>query len=355
MKRVLAVGAAAGLAIPAGLAGVLIAAVSAIAGPDGARTDVARAEIPSAYLTAYVQAASTCPGLPWPVLAAIGSIETSHGTFGGATTAPDGTVSPPIVGIALDGSGGTAAIRVPAGGSPWHDDPTWDHAVGPMQFITGTWSAWGVDVNGDGVASPHNAFDAIQTAARYLCGPDGQVTSIEDAIGAYNPSVEYRQAVVAKAATYGSLAPGVVTADVARLLAQPKVSLDPRARSDLEAGIVDPRVVAALNAAADAGFSLGVGVIKTGHSQFVAGTTSVSNHWYGRAVDIHTVDGAPVTDANTDAWSLAWFFFSHGGGTHPDELGHPWGSDPALMGQAGSFSNADHEDHLHIGWDNPPG
>ena len=355
MKRVLAVGAAAGLAIPAGLASVLIAAVSALAGAGGAPTDVARAEIPPAYLAAYMQAASTCPGLPWPVLAAIGSIESGHGTSGGATTAADGTVSPPIVGIALDGSGGTAAIRVPAGGSPWHDDPTWDHAVGPMQFITGTWAAWGVDANGDGVANPHNAFDAILTAARYLCGPDGQVTSIDDAIWAYNPSVAYREAVLAKAATYGSLAPGVLTADVTRLLANPNVNLDPRARSDLEAGIVDPRVVAALNAAADANFRLGVGVIKTGHSEFVAGTTRVSNHWYGRAVDIHTVDGAAVSDTNVDAWALAWFFFSLPGAARPDELGHPWGEDAALMGQAGSFSNADHEDHIHIGWNTPPG
>ena len=134
-------------AIPVGLTTVLIAAVSAIAGAGGAPSDVARTEIPPLYLAAYMQAASTCPGLPWPVLAAIGSIESGHGTSGGATTAADGTVSPPIVGIALDGSGGTAAIRVPAGGSPWHNDPTWDHAVGPMQFITSTWAAWGVDAN----------------------------------------------------------------------------------------------------------------------------------------------------------------------------------------------------------------
>ena len=353
MKRALALGAAATLAIPAGMTGVLIAAISGAAGAGGSPTDIARAEIPAAYLSAYMESAATCPGLPWPIVAAIGSIETGHGTAGGASTAPDGTVSPPIVGIALDGSGGTAAVRVPPGGSPWHDDPTWDHAVGPMQFITGTWASWGVDASGDGRADPHNARDAIFTAARYLCGNDGEVTSVDDALWAYNPSVAYRDAVIAKAATYGSLAPVAITADVSRLLAHPHVHLDPRARADLEAGFVDPRVVAALNAAADAGFDLGVGVIKTGHGQFVAGTNSVSNHWFARAVDIHTVNGAAVGDANTGAWSLAWFFLSLPGVARPDELGHPWASDPALMGQLGSFSNADHEDHLHIGWDPP--
>lgn len=349
----LALGAAVSFAIPAGMAGVLIAAVSGAAGAGGSPSDIARAEISAAYLSAYMESAATCPGLPWPILAAVGSIETGHGTAGGASTAPDGTVSPPIVGIALDGSAGTATVRVPPGGSPWHNDPTWDHAVGPMQFITGTWAAWGVDASGDGLADPHNARDAILSAARYLCGPDGQVTSIDDALLAYNRSVAYRDAVIAKAATYGSLAPAAITADVSRLLAHPNVRLDPRARADVEAGIVDPRVVAVLNAAADAGFDLGIGVAKTGHGQYVAGTNSVSNHWYGRAVDIHSVNGAAVRDANTGAWSLAWFFLSLPRSARPDELGHPWAEDPALMGQLGSFSDTDHEDHLHIGWDSP--
>lgn len=354
MKRVLAIGSLASLAIPAGLAGVMVAAVSAVAPVGGAPSDTARAEIPPAYLLAYMQSAATCPRLPWPVLAAIGSIESGHGTSGGAVTAPDGMVSPAIVGIALDGSGGTGAIPVPEGGSPWHNDRTWDHAVGPMQFITSTWAKWGVDASGDGVASPHNAFDAILTAARYLCGTDGRVTSVDDAIWAYNHSVEYRNAVLAKAATYGSLASGVMTADVAHLLANANVTIDRRARSDLEVGIVDPRVVAALNAAADSKFCLGVGVIKTGHSKFVAGTTTVSNHWYARAVDITTVNGVPVSDTNRDAWALAWFLLSLPGSARPNELGHPWGEDPALMGRAGSFSDASHEDHIHVGWTGQP-
>jgi hypothetical protein len=31
------------------------------------------------YLTLYRQAATTCPGLDWSILAAIGKIETNHG------------------------------------------------------------------------------------------------------------------------------------------------------------------------------------------------------------------------------------------------------------------------------------
>jgi hypothetical protein len=35
--------------------------------------------IPSAWVTLYQQAASNCPGLPWSVLAAVGTVETGSG------------------------------------------------------------------------------------------------------------------------------------------------------------------------------------------------------------------------------------------------------------------------------------
>lgn len=41
-------------------------------------------------------------------------------------------------------------------------------ARGPMQFMPGTWSAYGVDGNGDGVADIDNAVDAIHGAANFI-------------------------------------------------------------------------------------------------------------------------------------------------------------------------------------------
>ena len=41
-------------------------------------------------------------------------------------------------------------------------------AIGWMQFMPSTWLRWGVDANGDGVADPWNAYDAVFSAARYL-------------------------------------------------------------------------------------------------------------------------------------------------------------------------------------------
>ncbi len=52
------------------------------AGLSGAATAAARADIPPAWLIWYMDAAATCPGLPWSVLAGIGEVESGHGRSG---------------------------------------------------------------------------------------------------------------------------------------------------------------------------------------------------------------------------------------------------------------------------------
>jgi LysM repeat protein len=44
---------------------------------------------------------------------------------------------------------------------------------GPLQFLPGTWAAYGIDGNGDGVADIDNAVDAIHGAANYLSAHGG--------------------------------------------------------------------------------------------------------------------------------------------------------------------------------------
>jgi len=44
-----------------------------------------------------------------------------------------------------------------------------DRAVGPMQFIPGTWRLFATDGNADGVVDPHNLYDATASAAGLLC------------------------------------------------------------------------------------------------------------------------------------------------------------------------------------------
>lgn len=52
-------------------------------------------------------------------------------------------------------------------------------AQGPMQFMPGTWRAYGVDGNGDGVADINNATDAIYGAANYLAKHGGVMAGLQ--------------------------------------------------------------------------------------------------------------------------------------------------------------------------------
>ena len=75
-------------------------------------------------------------------------------------------------------------------------------AVGWMQFMPSTWLRWGVDADGDGIADPWNATDAIFAAARYLAAAGGQ-TDIARGVFAYNHADWYVREVLDLAQVYG--------------------------------------------------------------------------------------------------------------------------------------------------------
>src|SRR5262245_5250804 len=124
------------------------------------------------------QRAGAAYGIPWNVLAAINKIESNFG----------GNMGPSSAG-----------------------------AVGWMQFMPSTWLRWGLDADGDGIADPWNATDAIYAAARYLAASGGQ-TDIARAIFSYNHADWYVREVLDLAQVYGT---GTVaqTADLEKLQA----------------------------------------------------------------------------------------------------------------------------------------
>ena len=125
----------------------------------------AQSVIPAGYLRLYRAAAATCRGLPWTVLAAIGTVETGNGA--NTSTSSKG-------------------------------------AMGPMQFLPSTFAAYAVDGDGDGLANIQDPADAIYSAARYLCawgaGLGGQ--SLYAAVFAYNHADWYVRAVIRLAIAY---------------------------------------------------------------------------------------------------------------------------------------------------------
>ncbi len=119
------------------------------------------------YMSLYHRAASTCTGLSWTVLAAIGQVESGHG-------------------------------RNPSTSSAG--------AMGPMQFLPSTFAHYAVDGDQDGMANIMDPNDAIFTAAAYLCangagnGPD----ALYSAVWHYNHADWYVQMVLSLAQKYAS-------------------------------------------------------------------------------------------------------------------------------------------------------
>ncbi len=178
--------------------------------------------IPSVALAAYRNAeqkmAVAAPGcgISWNLLAGIGRIESGHAS-GGAVDAR-GTAIVPIYGPALDGTlpGNEVIISSSVG-----NRLTYARAMGPMQFLPGTWARYAADGKGDGVADPQNLFDSTLAAARYLCTgglnlrDPGQVMA---AILRYNNSMSYAQNVLGWAAAYAT---GVVPVDLPPIIGAP--------------------------------------------------------------------------------------------------------------------------------------
>jgi membrane-bound lytic murein transglycosylase B len=165
--------------------------------------------IPNVALNAYRVAAARMDhsdpgcGIDWSLLAGIGRVESDHGRFAGAVLHADGTSTPKIIGIPLNGHG-TELVRDTDHGR-LDGDTVYDRAVGPMQFIPSTWASYGVAANGDGIADPFNINDAALTAARYLCAAGGNLRTHAGQVAAvltYNHSDQYLAQVLALADAY---------------------------------------------------------------------------------------------------------------------------------------------------------
>lgn len=162
----------------------------------------------SAYAYAHAVMAELDPScnLTWVTLAGIGRIESNHGRFNGRSLTESGVPTAPIIGVALDGSGGNMAIGDTDGGA-LDGDPVWDRAVGPMQFIPTTWANWATDGDGNGVGNPQDIDDAALAAARYLCAGDRNLATGEgwlQAVLSYNHSRAYASNVYQAARQYAS-------------------------------------------------------------------------------------------------------------------------------------------------------
>jgi Transglycosylase SLT domain len=181
--------------------------------------DATSSQIPAPALRAYrtaeliMQRSAPGCGLDWEILAGIGRVESDHGRYGGAVVAADGTSSPQIYGVPLNGAGPVAEIPDTDNGA-LDADTVWDRAIGPMQFLPTTWDVVGVDADGDGVKNPHDLDDAALAAAVYLCAGDVDLrdpAQLREALLRYNPSTEYADLVLSYIEAYRNSEPIPIT------------------------------------------------------------------------------------------------------------------------------------------------
>ncbi len=194
MFKWLAAGAAVVVAVPVALLFLVTTGAvpsAASTGLGGGPSALAVSDIPPAYLVWYTDAAQTCPGLPWAVLAGIGKIESDHGR----------SDEPGV-----------------------HSGANFAGAEGPMQFEPATFAEYAVDADPAAPLSVYDPADAIYTAAAMLCAngvASGTSAGITRAVFAYNHSQAYVASVLAKAARYTVPAPaGAAAAAIAFALGQ---------------------------------------------------------------------------------------------------------------------------------------
>lgn len=290
------------------------------------------ADIPGPYMQLY-QAAARRYRLPWELLAAVGKVECDHGRD------PDPSCTRP-------GAENYAG------------------AGGPMQFIGPSWDAYAVDGDGDGRADRWNPADAVPAAARYLRA-HGAPQDLQRAIYGYNHSGYYVQHVMSLMEEYrrkataappvdgvtppiGGVTPSDRVALAHQVLTNPRLELRPEAALDVRAGKIDGRLLAALLALSQYHALAGIGPFITGHSTYVAGTNSVSNHTVGRGVDIGTVNGQLVRSYSPAARQLVVAAASLPAPIRPTEIGSPFSD---IAGCGACFTDAAHADHVHLGFD----
>ncbi len=176
--------------------------------PEWAATASAASGIPLRALIGYagatvaVNAEQASCHLNWTTLAAIGNVESGHGTHAGSSITANGVTTPPIYGPLLDGT--TYATVTDTDGGQYDGNNLFDRAVGPLQFIPSTWERWGADGNADGINDPQQIDDAALSTARYLCHY-GDLSGLEGwrtAIFAYNHVDSYVDGVLNMANTY---------------------------------------------------------------------------------------------------------------------------------------------------------
>jgi membrane-bound lytic murein transglycosylase B len=221
---------------------------------------------------------------------------------------------------------------------------------GPLGLDPVEWRDYAVDGDKDGRLDHADIDDSAATLARLMWSRGG----IDAGVFTHNQAAWYVDAVAheadllsGKCATTTESWTIVLPGDVASQInwSNQTLSNDLELR-DIQAGLLDQRVTGLL-ALMTKDHQITITSLRSDHSQMTA-SGNVSNHFYGRAMDIAAVDGVSCTDTSTTApcAQLGYALAQLPAPLHPTELIYCFDLD----GVGPAFALPDHCDHIHAGY-----
>ncbi|HVD41059.1 MAG TPA: lytic murein transglycosylase [Solirubrobacterales bacterium] len=221
---------------------------------------------------------------------------------------------------------------------------------GPLGLDKMEWNDYGVDGDEDGRVRHADIDDSAATLARLMWSRG----SIDAGVFTHNQAAWYVDAIASEAdqlagkcAVTSKEWTIVLPGDTASQINWQNLTLsnDLELR-DIQAGMLDQRVVGLL-ALMTSEHQITISSLRSDHSQMTA-SGNVSNHFYGRAMDIAAVDGVSCTDTSTAApcAELGYALAQLPDPLHPTELIYCFDLD----GLGPAFALPDHCDHIHAGY-----
>ncbi len=222
---------------------------------------------------------------------------------------------------------------------------------GPLGLDEWEWRRFAVDGDGDGFVRRRTPADSAATLARLIWSRGG----LRAGLFQHNQAAWYVDEVIDEAgqlggkchqrpASFAIALPGATSAAILWKNVELSNALE---LLDLRQGNLDPRILALIGAISRH-HRITVSALRSDHSMYTS-SGNVSNHYFGRAVDIAAVDGVPCTDTAVDSpcGRLVRQLAFLPAGERPTELIFCFDAD----GPGPAFAQADHCDHIHAGYD----
>src|SRR3954467_1862544 len=169
---------------------------------------------------------------------------------------------------------------------------------GPLAISADNWRRYAVDGDADGNVKRSSPADSATTLARLIWAAG----DLRAGLFQHNHAEWYVESVLAdaeamvgscqvKTVAYSVALPGPTNAPINWSNVELSNSLE---MVDIQSGAIDPRILNLIGAISQE-HTIRISALRSDHSKFTS-SGNVSNHYYGRAMDIAEIDGVPCTD-----------------------------------------------------------